>query len=462
MGRQIKDAQLNMLVYENCLNEVLFFDETGTIFAANAAARNDFGYGKRLIGHSVADIFPQVFLNEEEVFSLSGTNEGTVIPTTAYQENGLCFPVSLKIVRSDNTGICISEDRTLQEEAVKREQLAQEKIAQADRLRNEFLANITHELRTPVNGIRGLAQEVEKNVEKKQARDDIAVILHCCDNMSALINRLLDFSKMEAGEVELWEEEFSFAELMKKVLAVYRPQIQEKGLQFVVNIASDLPDKMIGDSARLEQIYLNFLSNAVKFTSEGYIGLEVLATSRENGKIELFSRVIDTGIGISKDKLDSVLLSFRQADSSITRKYGGTGLGLSINKKLVEQMEGNIRIESTPGEGSIFSFTVRLGVKEEAPVLKKWNKANIRQFFELIERFSFSVQLENMIKAEEVAEQIKDILPEGEKELYRSVLRVQMELRKGHTDAAMEEVAELRTKLNSYDFGIMFRGNKGE
>lgn len=475
---------LGRILFDGCMEEIILFREDGQILDANPAAKRDTGYYDELLTCNVADIFPQIFyVNEGKLENRESYVLGKSFTSVAYCKNKLCFPVRIKILwqsADDNSepdapkmGFCISGDISYQKEARKREDEASRMLEQTNQMRNEFVATVTHELRTPVNGIRGLAADLKKNSLSQDQMEDVDIIMHCCDNMTSLIGNLLDFSKLEAGKLELEQRKFSLKAMLDKVVAFYRPLVRRKGLKLVVNIASDIPDEVIGDDLRVEQIFHNLISNAVKYTSEGYVALEVLVTRQTENSIELFSRIIDTGIGIPEEKLDTLFLSFSQVDSSITRKYGGTGLGLSISKKLVTMMDGSIRVDSEYGKGSIFSFTIHFGIEEqdaakkavsERPVdqnvaLREWlepselaPKDRKKHFMEIMERFTISTEMENKEKAEEFAEQLKAMLPEAGRELWRAIFRVQMDIRKADYERAAADMEKLQEMLRMPEF----------
>ena len=244
--------------------------------------------------------------------------------------------------------------------AVRNHRKAMEDVEAANKMKNEFTANITHELRTPINGIKGMAEGLMNTEMTPQQEETVGIILHCCSNMTQIINDILDFSKIEAGKIEIVNAEFSLKKFMNDQLAFHSVKINEKGLKLIVNISRNVPDYVIGDELRLGQVLNNLFSNAIKFTSQGQIAIELTANKLGGGETELFFMVMDTGIGISDEEKDKLFKSFSQVDGSITRRYGGTGLGLAITKQLVTLMGGTISMDSEKGKGSTFSFTVKV------------------------------------------------------------------------------------------------------
>ncbi len=237
-------------------------------------------------------------------------------------------------------------------------------IERATRAKSEFLATMSHEIRTPLNAILGMADllaETQLNADQKRY---VEVFQRAGGSLLALINDILDLSKVESGHLELEHADFDLSELIGRVLELTRARASSKGLQTGSTLAEGLPRMLLGDALRLRQVLLNLLGNAMKFTATGRVDIEVKQDPENGEPGALLFCVKDTGIGIPPDKLASIFENFTQADSSTTRKYGGTGLGLAISKRLVELMGGRIWVESTIGVGSRFLFTAKFAVSE--------------------------------------------------------------------------------------------------
>ncbi|MGE5372564.1 MAG: response regulator [Solirubrobacterales bacterium] len=233
---------------------------------------------------------------------------------------------------------------------------------EANRIKSQFLANVSHELRTPLNGIKGmttLSLSTELTLEQQQY---MHMIMSCADTLLNIINDILDFSRIEAKAVRIEQVQFELAEWLNQILRPMSVRAREKGLKIFSHIDHGLPPELIGDPIRLKQVLNNLIDNAMKFTEEGSVRLELIREYTLDNIIRIRFSVTDTGIGIAEDEMALLFKSFSQVDGSYTRKYGGTGLGLTISKELVEMMGGTIEVTSTKGKGSTFSFTLELGI----------------------------------------------------------------------------------------------------
>jgi len=299
-----------------------------------------------------------------------------------------------------------------------------------------------------------------------------------------MINNFLDYAKLTNEKMVLEQREFDLRACINTIIESNRPQINEKGLQLLVYISDDIPNKVVGDELRLTQILNNLLSNAVKFTMVGHVALELVKLSETASHVELFFMVMDTGIGIRHEDKDRLFQSFTQVDGSITRRFGGTGLGLAISKKLVEAMGGTIDLESEKDKGSTFSFTVRLalpadevgnnsrnerqpdisydvihpvgeevrvgeiGTRREIPKSSWSEDALKKQLPMLLEKLSLCIEMDSWHKAEELAYQMKKQIPSEQSDLQKKVFRLLLTVRKEKHDIAFSIINELKEYIN--------------
>lgn len=392
------DLELRRLasIVDSTVDAVISESLDGSITSWNQGAQ-------RLLGYALSEVRGQNAFELTEdgdssraVHIMSQVRAGETMEnyeTRWKRRDGDLVDVSLSIspLKSDNGKVIgistIARDITERTRAAANIRLMNQQLEEArktadlaNQTKSQFLANMSHEIRTPLNAVIGLSHLMLRTDLSAKQRDYLSKIESSGESLLRIVNDILDFSKVESGKLTLEENNFDLEEIFQQLGNVITYKANAKGLEVAFGIESNVPTFLIGDSSRLEQILLNLCSNAVKFTDEGEVVVNVRMTAEEGDRIQLFFEVTDTGIGMDRAQQSKLFQPFTQADDTISRKYGGTGLGLSILKRLVELMNGEVGVESEPGKGSRFYFDVWLKKqlhqrKMPAPSLdvRKWS-----------------------------------------------------------------------------------------
>jgi two-component system, sensor histidine kinase and response regulator len=364
-------------VLERAPDAFLVVADDGVIHLANEQCEKLFGYTRaELVGQKVEVLVPDEIRPQHPALRDSFHRAPTTRAMGALRElhgrrkDSSLFPVDIAlspVPARDGVGVQVAvsvRDVTDRKQAEVELKAAKLRAEEATRMKSMFLANMSHEIRTPMNAIIGLSHLALRTSLTAKQRDYLSKIHNAGTSLLAVINDILDFSKIEANKLDLETINFRLDEVISSVTTLTAQKAHEKGLEFLAHVAPGIPENLLGDPLRLGQILTNFVNNAVKFTERGEIGLTIELIQRTGDKVQLKFSVRDTGIGMTREQSANLFQPFTQADMSMTRKHGGTGLGLTICRRLVELMGGRTWLESEPGAGSTFFFTVWLGVGE--------------------------------------------------------------------------------------------------
>ncbi len=369
------------LILDSALDGVISIDTAGRVKGWNKRAARLFGYdAEEMLGVSLADtVFPPThrsdYLRALGSYHAAGRDSLTNrhVEVRAVHRDGHEFPIELSMTALTDAGevefAAFVRDITERKQAELELATAKEAAEAASDAKTRFLATMSHEIRTPLNPILGMTTMLLDDRLTEEQRRYLQRIRQSGLLLLRLINEIIDFSKVEAGAIELEHHRFSPHQVLDHVLELFSLEAKDKRIKLKTRIASNVPRAVLGDSGRVQQVLSNLISNAIKFTEEGAVVVSVDADVLGDGAIRLVLRVHDTGIGIPEDKHESVFMPFTQADASTTRRFGGSGLGLTIARELARRMGGDVRIESDlPGSTFVFTVPVNLcGAAAEVP-----------------------------------------------------------------------------------------------
>ncbi len=479
VGEDFRVWKRHEFLLEGTSDMIFFFSNSGLVEECNSSVYEQLGFGR---GEEIwiQDIFRSCIKVNNGQLVFQDDMFKRHYETIIYRKNQTCFEVEMRAAmlseEDGQHGACRARSVTQKAETERKLSYIQENIEEVKKERDELVANVTHELRTPVNGVMGLAQTLLDTDLDASQRETVDLIGECCKNMIKIINNILDFSKLKSNKFTLEYREFSFSQMMNRLIRTNQPIIEAKGLRLVCNVSSDIPDAMVGDELRIMQVLNNLLSNAVKFTSVGQISISVIKSMDFPDEMELFFMVADSGIGISDEERVKLFKSFSQVDASITRRFGGTGLGLSIVKSLVEMMGGSVNVESEKGKGSTFSFSVKVkkvqteggtspmkkeklsfhvgdadeGAVDVNEIFKLGSAENLKEIAANMEKLVLCIEMENWERANTFADNIKQLVADDAMNLKRKAFRLQMTLRREDHANTIKEYDILKEAIEEW------------
>ncbi|HRP97980.1 MAG TPA: ATP-binding protein, partial [Rhodocyclaceae bacterium] len=364
-------------LFENAVEGIFRVNATGRFISANPALVRMLGYNdSEAFLNSVTDVTSQCFIDHDDLRRFLGKLNMNArvlnFETRWHRLGGEPIFVSISARRVlDHDGKLLYYEGSLtdisERKAKEHAELAREKAEAASEAKSQFLATMSHEIRTPMNGILGMAQLLMRSPLSDEQRERVRAIHDSGRTLLSILNDVLDFTKIEAGQMQLEQHSFSPPGVIETLRPMLASMADEKGLDLIVRSDPGLPAAVLGDRRALNQVLLNLATNALKFTEEGYVALRTRLIELRDGSAQLRFEVEDSGIGIAADAQSRIFEHFCQADSSITRRFGGTGLGLSICRRLVELQGGRIGFTSTPGRGSLFWFELAYAIDAAAP-----------------------------------------------------------------------------------------------
>lgn len=367
VSKKKREADKFKTILESAPDAIVIVDNKGKIHLLNSNTEKLFGYTKKeLTGKNVEMLMPSRYRNTHHAHRKSFTDNPKTRPMGEHLElfgqskDGKEIPIeiSLSPLETEDGSLVSAAIRDVTNRKLIEKELmeAKEKAESAMKVKQQFLANMSHEIRTPMTAIIGFTKVVLKTDLTASQREYISAIKKSSDSLLVLINDILDLAKVDAGKIVFEKQPFKMSEEISAMLHLFDFKIKEKNLELVKEYDNTIPPILLGDSVRLNQILINLISNAIKFTSKGKITVSVRLLTSDNDNVTIEFAISDSGIGLAEDTIPIIFENFQQATSSTARLFGGTGLGLAIVKQLVEKQGGTISVKSKLNEGSTFSF----------------------------------------------------------------------------------------------------------
>lgn len=452
---------------------VLVYDNNGTLVNWNCAAAQQLGYeGQELYGLDIHTFFIAnlPFIKQEETKYYQEFYEVAV-----YRKNRTCFMSNIRILSvMDRTisGICIIHNIQQLWDLQNQVNVLTNELQHANEVKNLFLANMTHELRTPLNGMMGMLASIDTKELKEETKEDIQILQSCCKTMNRIVDQVLNYTKIAAGKLTPHLEHFMVRPWLSSIIRLNQRIAHNKGLNFETMLDERLPIALFGDSEWIGQVLNNLLNNAVKFTEQGSVRLEVVVKEDKENIVTILFVVSDTGIGIKKEQRKDLFQSFSQGDASITRKYGGTGLGLAISKGIVEALGGTLEVESCYQQGSRFYFELNIEKGNPNQIYKEtenqhlikneqgnekvkgydnsltvYNTMHVGNINDILNQIELCMEFGSWEKVEEYCHRIKCWAKEKSPEISKWAFRMELASRKRDVNRAKEHFIGLKTAV---------------
>ncbi|MCW8933884.1 MAG: response regulator [Gammaproteobacteria bacterium] len=379
----------NRTIMNSLVDGLISINDKGIIENINNSACQLFGYSKlEILGKNIKTLMPEPYHSEHDSYlsNYKKTGEkkiiGRVKHVTGRRKDASTFPMDLSvsemIIAGKRKYSAIIRDDTERQHNETELINAKNQAQSAAEAKSNFLATMSHEIRTPMNGVLGMTELLQDTPLSPQQADIIKTISDSGNSLLGIINDILEYSKVEAGKIELELITFNLERTIYDVTRLLLIKAEEKGIELIFYYHTDCPNYVIGDAGRIRQIMLNLVGNAIKFTNIGQVIIEVKCLEKKDNKLNICIEVIDSGIGLDNNSREKLFDSFTQADNSTSRTYGGTGLGLTICKRLIELMNGKIDVRSEPGKGSTFWFEIELEKTGSPKKLEKLELKNER------------------------------------------------------------------------------------
>jgi PAS domain S-box-containing protein len=368
--RKKSEEQLTMLslVASKTTSGVVINDSAGKVEWVNNAFEQITGYSlndvkDKHLGDSLKGELTDIAIIQK-ARELSEKKQSFDVDLLIYRKDGqpLWISVINSVIMGDNAKVDKYIETIIDITAKKKAELdliaTKEEALQLSRAKDMFIGVMSHEIRTPLNAVIGMSHLLQEDNPLESQKENLSVLKFSAENLMTLINDVLDFTKIETGNIELEKARVDIRDMLQSIIGSMKYKAQEKGIYLTQSVDDDVPAIVLGDRARLVQILLNLVSNSVKFTSQGGVNIDLKVIEQNNDTVRIRFGVSDTGIGIAENKLNTIFESFKQAEADTTRNYGGTGLGLAISKRLIELHDSRINVDSVLGEGSTFWFTI--------------------------------------------------------------------------------------------------------